>query len=139
MLTNINAMATNDKIIVYTRSAYCAKCAAAGRPFPGSMFVLVGGSSQKYKIRLSKVNSPKGFTPHLFIFDEVVVGGENNGMIQVIKSCAHHKCGVWITKVEHPDYQYTVDITESTYSYLTPKEWVALKNVWKGSTGYELD
>lgn len=119
----------------FCRSAFCEKCWDADRPKKGNFYVLYQGTQQQFvygKIDyLSRRNSPRGFSPHLFRLLRA-----QNDEVEYTKVCLIHLCGIAIIPGE--DDTFTVDLLREELGLMSVKDWNALVLRFHGWTGYEL-
>lgn len=125
------------KYKMMSRVHFCEKCYAHGDPHDGQMFAVHGSTTDTIWLRMYQApykreeRLPCGFTPHLFVLDQVLPSGN----LQVRLTCCMGGCGIEINmKPKENVYEYF--ITDERFILLTKKEWEVLETFT--DSGYKL-
>lgn len=123
-----------------SRTMYCPSCYARRKPYKGDLFVVYKHDHDMLTIKVNHINASFGYSPHLISWtDEAPI---KDGKIQLLKCCCTNYCGIYVDPKEYrsADLNQVVNIqfVNSEYFWLPLNEFEALKNVWRGNTGYNL-
>lgn len=118
---------------MFSRVMYCEDCAKLHNPQHGQTFA-VKGRSKSLELKIYQVSSPQraGFTPHL-----IEMQSNKNGIVNFLRFCGIHECGIFIQENETED-SYKISFIRGYSDHILVKDWNALVQ-FKGDTGYELD
>lgn len=115
-----------------TRIAFCSECYKHGRPYKDNKFLVFRSTRRQYKILKNKKDGIRGFVPTLFVWEEPYE--IKDGMMTLLKSCAIHECGLYIPTNNLDDIETLYEET-ITIPY---NQFLALRDKWRGYTGYNL-
>lgn len=107
---------------IISRIAFCPRCESEHRPWKGLMYLSYDTFHGKYVALKANQKGMEGFTPHLFILEQVV---GSDCIVSCV--CSIHGCGIEYRKSDLThDMVYGVIPQRWEKLYIPIKEWNAL-------------
>ena len=125
---------------IISRTMFCPACYQRRKPARGELFVVYNHDHECLAIKENHVSSVNGFTPHLVSWEEPLE--VKDGKVQLSACCGVNFCGVYVDpkdfKHAEPGVATEIQFIKTEFIWLPVDEFVALKDKWRGNTGYNL-
>lgn len=125
---------------IISRTMYCPSCFARRKPTRGDLFVVYKHDHDCLVIKTNHVFVNPGYSPHLVSWNDS--SPIKDGKIQLLKCCSVNFCGIYIDPKEYKDagqdVVVNIQFVNTEYFWLPLNEFEALKEKWRGNTGYNL-